>query len=280
MKRLFIILTIPLTLMLLTACNFFSQPADLQAESLQAELARTQIALVRETATVFADRLLVTQEYAETAVESAALQSTRMSATLVAQGTTVIDIAGITPMFELVQPDLVMAATNAALSAGVSNAAQIANPMFNASLAAPSGGEALAQPTPPAAVQLPANSVGPSLTNILLTTRVGADDCPIAPATSFRSEEEAIYVTAVANGITPGTRIEAVWFRETERMMTYDWTPTFAINGACIWFRLPASEVWFRAGRWSVEMSVNGTRVGSTSFNFVGNAAIPLNPGS
>ncbi len=83
---------------LLSACNFFSQPADLQTENLQNEVAQTQIAAVRATATVNADRLMITLENAQTAVGNADLQSTRIVATLMAQGTLFVDASGITPV--------------------------------------------------------------------------------------------------------------------------------------------------------------------------------------
>ncbi len=122
MKRLTIFLLLTSSIALLSACNFFSQPADLQTENLQNEIAQTQIADVRATATVNADRLMTTLENAQTAVGNADLQSTRIVATLMAQGTPFVDASGITPAALTAPPQSVDLPTSAV--------PQVANPLL------------------------------------------------------------------------------------------------------------------------------------------------------
>ena len=51
----------------------------------------------------------------------------------------------------------------------------------------------------------------------------------------------------------------------SEQVANYDWTPTFDINGACIWFYIDQSEVAFTPGTWRVQMALNGSPVGSAA---------------
>ena len=67
-------------------------------------VAQTQIAAVRATATVNADRLMVTLENAQTAVGNVDLQSTRIAATLIAQGMPFVDASEITPVIPTAAP--------------------------------------------------------------------------------------------------------------------------------------------------------------------------------
>ncbi|MDZ4768895.1 MAG: hypothetical protein SGJ24_07180 [Chloroflexota bacterium] len=80
------------TALILGACNFFAPSSDIQTENLQNDVARTQIAAIRASATVDAERLAITAEYASGSIANAALQSTRIVSTLMAQGTRFIDL--------------------------------------------------------------------------------------------------------------------------------------------------------------------------------------------
>src|SRR5436305_12665648 len=97
MKRFTSLILIASVLISLSACNFFTQPVDLQTENLENEQAGTQISMVRATATVNADHMAVTISSAQTAVGAVDQQSTQIVATLVAQGTLIVDPSGITP---------------------------------------------------------------------------------------------------------------------------------------------------------------------------------------
>lgn len=263
---------------LLSACNFFSQPADLQTENLQNELAQTQIAAVRATATVNADRMLITLESAQTAVGNVNLQSTRIASTLIAGGMAFVDTSDITPVILPTQP-----------GAENSPVPMIANPLLTPGApqvnnqGAAQSNSALVPLTPsqqlaPQATQAPADPNSPSLTNITVTTQVGSDDCPVNPANQFDASATEIYVTAVGNNIPANATLNSVWRLEGTQVQDYSWTPGFAVNGACIWFLLPASEVQFTPGNWSVELQINGVSAGTLQFTIGGEIPNQINP--
>lgn len=241
---------------LTSACNFFAQPGDLQTESLQNEVAQTQIAAVRATATVNADRLMVTLENAQTAVGNVDLQSTRIAATLVAAGMTFVDASDIT-----------VAAPTAAPDSGANP--QIANPLITpgvpqiSSQGSAQGDSPLVQATPTAPSQQSVDPNAPSLTNVTLTDTVGSDDCAVGSTSQFTTSTTDIYLVATANNIQPDTTLSAAFSLEGQVIQSYPWTPGFEIDGACIWFHLPSDEVTFTPGNWSVALTVNGAPVGA-----------------
>lgn len=263
--------------LLLSACNFFNQPADLQTENLQNELAQTQIAAVRATATLNADRMLITLESAQTAVGNVNLQSTRIASTLIAGGMSFVDANAITPV----------ASTQDVSIATSTPGSQIANPLLTPgapvvnSGGAAQGDSALVPTTPTApgdsssdqsAENVQVDPSAPSLTSITLTDAVGADDCPISSSTSFSASTTEIYVTAVGNNIPASATLDSIWWLEGAQMQNYSWTPGFAVNGVCIWFRLPSSEVTFTPGNWSVDLTIDGAPAGSLGFTITGDA--------
>lgn len=240
---------------LLAACNFFTQPADLQTENLQNELAQTQIAAVRATATMNADQILITLESAQTAVAAVNLQSTRIASTLIAGGMSFVDASLITPEAPVAE----------APTQNPNSLPQIANPLLTPGAA--QGDSQLSPATQPAEgvqpTSAPGNSGSTGLSNITVTDQVGSDDCPIGSQSSFSSTTAEIYVTAVGNGIASTATLDSIWRMNGTDIQTYTWSPGFAVNGACIWFRLPSSEVEFTPGNWSVELLVDGVSAGS-----------------
>lgn len=252
---------------LLAACNFFTQPADLQTENLQNELAQTQIAAVRATATMNADQLQITLESAQTAVAGIDLQSTRIASTLIAGGMSFVDASMITPVAAVVE----------APPESTPSAPQIANPLLTPGAA--QGDSGLVQPTQSTGdestqpTSAPSDNGGAGLSNITVTDQVGSDDCPIGSSDSFSSSTSEIYVTAVGNGLTGSETLDSIWRIEGTEIQRYSWTPGFAVNGACIWFRLPSAEVDFTPGNWTVELLVNGAAAGSpVPFSIAGDA--------
>ena len=276
MKR-FITLVLTLSALIsLSACNFFSQPVDLQTENLQNEQAGTQIAAVRATATTNADHMLVTLSSAQTAVGEVDQQSTRIVATLIAQGTLIVDASGITPVVPTAAPQ----------ADGGSPLPQIANPLLTpgapqVSAGGSAQGDSALVPTPASNgqnVQSTLDPSGPSLTQITLTEQVGKDDCPVNSVTSFNADATDIYVTAVANNVGTSDTLTADFSLAGQSIKTYSWSPGFTIRGACIWFHMPASEVAFSPGSWSVAIAINGTQIGAPiPFSIVGNSPNQIN---
>lgn len=269
MRRIYILLL--LVGISVSACNFFTQPTDLQTENLENEIAATQIAQVRETATVNADRLLITLEYAQTAVRDVEIRSTRIASTLVASGMLFVDASGLT---------LVPETEEAGASAGSTPAMaeRFVTPVVSGQGSARSNIPIQEPPTPtPIATADPSM---PTLTNLTLTERVGADDCPIGASTSFTTNTTDIYATAVAHNLGPSNVVMSTWTRDGAQAAFYEWSPNFEISEACIWFHLPASAVEFVPGNWSVQLALDGAPVGSPlTFTITGNSPTEMELG-
>ena len=279
MKRLILLVSLISAMISLSACNFFSQPVDLQTENLQNEQAGTQIAAVRATATVNADHMIVTLINAQTAVGEVDQQSTRIVATLIAQGTLFVDGSVITPVIPTLAPQ----------SDSGSPVPQIANPLLTPGAPQVSGqgsaqGDVSLVPTAPPVdqqnvVQPTLDPNGPSLTQITLTEKVGNDDCPLNPTTSFSTDATDIYVTAVANNVGQGDTLTADFSVNGQAIKTYSWSPDFTIRGACIWFHMPSTDVQYTPGNWSVALTINGAAVGSPiPFSISDNAPSQIDP--
>lgn len=254
-------------LLLLTACNMFAPEASLQTLAAQRDRQSTQAAIQRATATAASERLRVTLEAAQTAVTNAEIQSTRIAATLIARGMDVVDVRFITPE---AGAGTTMSGINPLNAEGVAVIPAQGGAQGNIPLQPPT-------PTPPpiqanpAATQPAADPDTPSLTNIVVAERVGADDCALNPQTSFPDTIAQIYVVATAANIASGTPITARFLLEGSEQIRYDWSPGFNIARGCIWFRMPASDVTLTPGSWSATLELNGQPAGAASFQITGN---------
>ncbi len=262
-----------------SACNFFAPQQTAPLDLLEDDTSSTQIAGLRATATVSNDRLMGTIEAVQTSIRAVELQSTRISATLIARGTPFIDISMITPLAPSANSGAVSGAApeidqsvqavvtpggiaqgNATLPTAGANTGLLPNAASTPTSIIAPGANLTA--TPEAVV----NTGEASLTNITTARAVGSDDCAAGSVTTFRTTDTDIYVSAFAQNITSGTLIASRWSLDGTEVVSYNWTPDFNINGACIWFHMPASAVTYTAGSWTVELSLNGIPVGSASF--------------
>lgn len=262
--------------LLLGACQFFGPSTNEQVLSTQNAALSTEIAAVRATATVDADRLLSTLEHAQTTEGHVGRQTDALSATLIALGTPAgsIDLSQITPDAPIadtfagntnVPPVIVLGGP----TPGGIGVTPPADPVLAATQAA-SG--AIAQTTPVNTNQQVASG-GALLSNIVTTDTTGADDCATRTLTTFDSSATEIYVVATANGIGPSDTVTSSWMLEGTEVVSYDWNPSFDIAGACIWFYIDAADVTFTPGNWQVSLSVNGTPMGTpTQFSITGGA--------
>lgn len=194
----------------------------------------TQIAALRETATVQADRILVTVEYMGTLVRQAEDQNSFLRATLAARG---VDTSGV----------------------GSVDPSQV-TPI------APANNNAPPAATPEATGETqslnPAEIVGPALTNIVMAEGVGSDDCALGAASSFSSGAERIYVVATAFNIEPGMTLVSRW-QVAGVEVVHDFTPDFTIDDNCIWFFIDQTDAEFMPGNWNVQLEINGAISGS-----------------
>lgn len=206
----------------------------------------TQIAAVRQTATVDADRLQVTVEYMNTLVAQAQEQRSQLQATLIARGADPAAVgANITPAAPLTPLP--------AADAGSANAVPTSAP-----------GDV---PVTPPGANVTATSAAPTLANIVTAANVGADDCAAGVVSTFSASSSRIYIVATAYNIQPGTTILSRWFQNGQQVVSHDFTPDFEINDACIWFFIDQTDVPFTPGAWTVDLEINGAVVGpSTQF--------------
>jgi hypothetical protein len=115
----------------------------------------------------------------------------------------------------------------------------------------------------PAATPLPDQTLAtaeitqPALVNFQMAPVVGSDDCAVNPTSDFSTSDAEIYIVATGVNIPAGTNI-AARFSVGGQEINHDFTPDFAIDGACIWFFIDQADVEFRAGTWSVELELNG----------------------
>jgi hypothetical protein len=196
----------------------------------------TQIAAIRNTATIEAERIQVTVEYMATQVRNAEVQNDQLRATLVARGIdpqtfTNIDPLSITPV-----------------PGGTNNVAQ-PEVTFEAIPVIP--------PTP---------GGEPALTNIVMSENVGDDDCAIGATSTFSANAQQIYIVATALNIQPGTTIVSRWQIGGQEIV-HDFTPDFEINQNCIWFFIDQVDTTFTPGNWNVQLEINGTPVGTVNFS-------------
>jgi hypothetical protein len=258
MKRSHLLVTLLLAA-LASGCNFFAPPAAEQTRIADHAATATQIGGLRQTATVQADRLALTLEYAQTAVGAANAQSTRIAATLMATGMPPIDVRNITPLFATPAPDDVRSeASNGSAPPPVF----AITPIISDS-GAQGNSELLSPPTPAPITEQTIDPDAPHLTDIVITQAVGADDCAVNSTSVIPTNVEGVYVSAVAHNLTPTNVVVSRWSREGTEMVFYEWSPGFDIEEGCIWFYMPASDVDFTAGNWSVQLELDGSPVGT-----------------
>ncbi len=238
---------------LLAACS----GASTVEQTLVAENAMlsTQIADVRSTATVEADRLLITLEHAQTDVRHVDEQNLNLVATLVERGTPIEAIGSITPL---------------AVTAAAPTQAGTAPLVGGVTL--PASTESV---NPPAATPAATVTVAgpPILSNIVTAEGIDENDCAVNPTSTFNTNTPEIYVVAVAANLQPGTTfIISRWRQEGTEVVTFDFNPEF--TEGCLWFFIDQSDIAFTPGNWSVELEINGGLVGApVPFTIVGAAA-------
>ncbi len=238
-----LIYLIPILCILVSCAGQSETEQTLVAEN---QVLSTQIADVRNTATVAADRVQITVEHSQTEARHVDDQNVNLIATLVARGTPTEAIGGITPQVVTALP------TQPAAQAPGTTVTQ----------------EALVQDSSPVAGAAPttaatATVIGPPvLSSIVTASSVDNNDCALDVTSTFASDTERIYVVAVAANLQPGsTVVTSRWKLEGTEVISYDFTPDF--SDGCLWFFADQSDVTFTPGNWSVELEINGGPVGA-----------------
>lgn len=242
----------------------------------QNQVLNTEIAAIRSTATVEADRLVVTLEHAQTAISQVNGQTQDLQATLGAQGLPPVDLSSISPVPESVfatPPPIVDSSVTTGgvapigITPGPTSPVIIPNQNNAALVLSPIPVQGGSQQT------IEQQTTGP-LQNIVTTSTVGADDCAVNPTGSFTTSTTEIYAVARAVGVAANDNITSRWSMGGSEIVMYDWTPGFAIENACIWFYISQDEIAFTPGSWQVQMGINGQPVGApVTFTIAGAAA-------
>jgi hypothetical protein len=265
-----LISTFLLVITFASGCNFFAPPAAEQTLIAGHGSTATYMSALRGTATAQGDSLSATLETAQTAVSSIDLQSTSIAATLMATGMPLIDVRNITPLYAT------PVSTQPAGSSGSVPSFAI-TPVMNAQGGAQGNSELLAAP-PATSVPEAEQTVDPSaphLSDIVMTTSVGADDCPTGTTTVFPTNAEGVYVSAVAHNLSPANVVVSHWLREGMEAVQYEWSSSFDIDEGCIWFYLPALDVDFSAANWSVQIDMDGRPAGTpVTFTITGTSDV------
>jgi len=230
---------------LLAACS--GQSTVEQTLVAENQVLSTQIADVHNTATVEADRLLITLEHAQTDVQHVDDQNLNLVATLVERGTPTEAIGPITPLAMTAAPPVAANATPAPASSE-----EVVNQQSNQAIT----------PAPQTAVATVTEAGPPRLSNIVTAEGIDENDCAINPTSTFTTATEEIYVVAVAANLQPGTTyITSRWRQEGAEVVTFDFNPEF--NEGCLWFFIDQTDIAFTPGNWSVELEINGGLVGA-----------------
>jgi hypothetical protein len=218
------------------------------------DLAATQIVHIIATATVQAARIQTTLDYAATSVSLLATQSQFLQATVVGQG---IPESAIAELRQRIVQEVSLPPT----------------PTLEGETAAPLAITPFARATPTPAPLMPASAPldpnAPRLENVVTALGVGNDDCAVNVTDSFSRSTSAIYVVAVAVNIPANTRLASRWMRDGTARATFDFTPDFSIQRACIWFFADPNDFAFETGAWTIALEINGVTAATATFTIV-----------
>lgn len=229
-------------LTLLVGCAGTSGRTTLVADH---AIASTQIVDLRQSATVNAARMQTTIDFMGTRIRSREENRELMLATLIARGTDAGFLVQSQGNAEFVPPTATPRPTDALLAAAED-------------APTPIGGSGIIPDTA---------DTGAALTDIVTAPGVLPDDCAQSPTSQFTTNTAEIYVVARAQNISSGTTLTSRWLQEGTEVATFDFTPDFEIDDACIWFFIDQSDVTFISGTWSVALDINGAQVGMVDFD-------------
>lgn len=121
-----------------------------------------------------------------------------------------------------------------------------------------------APPPPPAEVTPPSPPAQPAVTKIELGSSVGADKRVLAPRTSF-GVRDSIIASVYTENTAPGAMLTAKWTFQTGQTVDSS-SQAIAASPGVTEFHIVKKSAW-PAGRYKVEISLNGTPAGSQEFD-------------
>jgi hypothetical protein len=96
---------------------------------------------------------------------------------------------------------------------------------------------------------------GASIDDIVLTTGLNADFCPLDEVTSF-SPESTFYCSLKVSNLRPGSTVSSRWYYAEQFIDEVDYEVRTGGSG-CVGFELSSPDPWPR-GRYRVEIYLNG----------------------
>lgn len=192
------------------------------------EIASTDMAGLRSTATVARARMQTTQDFVLTRVAEVGTAERSLRSTLGALGT-------VGPLVENLSSD------EAAFT-------PLPGPLIGATDApAARGNEA-------------------RLDDIALASGKDRQGCAIDRNPRFTSDSAEIYVIARAYNIPVDAVISSSWRRLGREVASISFRTSYPIHGDCLWLFIDQSDAAFAPGRWSVELRLDGQVLGMLPF--------------
>jgi hypothetical protein len=241
-----------LLLLLLAACGGGNTEQEGTLAAQNATLS-TEIAYRRQTATIGAEQIRVTNDAFATQIKGATDRQQAIVRTLEALGVFVVGLEQITPVIQppTARPD------------------EVSNPASNTG-----GGITLIPPTLEAPEVTPTvivndnipptlDPTAPNLANISVSSSVGADDCATGAASTFDASTPELYAVGTANNFPAGMSVTFNWLRGAEVVYSDTFTWDFEINGKCVWYFVTPAEFEFLPGEYTVTFESSGAAVGS-----------------
>lgn len=238
---------------LITACGNTS--TEQQTLNAYDEDFANRMSDLRTTATVQIERLLVTVERAQTDAVRATQEMGFMVSTLQARGTETIDLPGVVTLQPT--PD----------SQQVDNFGNRATPIGQGNLQVTPFSPT---PDPTALAQVT------SVSDIVLSSAVGNDDCATAITNEFTPTTPEIYIVGTAN-FEEETTVSTQWLRGDSQVAQFSFTYG-TVDGNCIWFFVDQSDFEFTPGNYMVIMEVNGIPLAPVPFLIVGDTTLEQMP--
>lgn len=227
-------------MLVLSACGASEQDRLLMTQHAQAG---TQVVVLASTATRQSARAQTTLDYSATQASLVATQSQFLQATLVQRGFSQESLNALRQSFAVqVLP----------------SATPEANQTPNTPIVTPLSAPMVTPLSAPNITAVPDNA--PRLENAGTALKVGTNDCALDNTQIFSPSTPAIYVVATAINVPANTRLSSRWLFRNELVATFDFTPNFDIQRACIWFFATPEDFAFATGEWSVALDINGVQ--------------------
>lgn len=213
-------------------------PIQLTSDGLE-----TQIAAIRRSATVAAERMQITVVGARSQLEQVYNNYNALRGTLTARG---YDPSAIRPP-----------------TTAVANAPPPESSNTPTLAITPPATRTTSQPN--------ATRSAPSLSDFRIGLEIGSDDCVAVPIPSLAADVPAIYASARAQNLPADAELRTRWFTAGAERSVLTYSPDFAIADNCVWFFIEPSDTPFVPGVWEVIWELESVAQPRQSFTITPN---------